>query len=166
MPRCSVPNTSSIAPTGQAILHAPWPIQLAGPTSRALPRIIPSTGCASCSGQAARQDRQPIHLLVSITGCRDGGSVKLAAIASAAVRNAVCSFLYLERKYQAKIKIIGVTYKVIAIGLMLVLHGLAFGHAINDCHKLNAISLNFTPQYLIAKLLDLLRQVPNSIHSH
>ncbi len=68
MPRRSVPNTSVIASTGQAVRQAPWPMQSLGAISSALPRIMPSTRCPGISGQALMQALQPMHLFGSMTG--------------------------------------------------------------------------------------------------
>ncbi len=68
IPRRSVPNTRVIAPTGQAVRQAPWPMQSLGETSSALPRIIPSTWCPGISGQALMQALQPMQMFGSITG--------------------------------------------------------------------------------------------------
>ena len=59
-----------------------------------------------------------MHLVGSITGCNDGGSVMLAAIASSAARMLASSLRCLERTYQAKIAIAGNRYRTKRSGLM------------------------------------------------
>ena len=69
-PRRSVPSTSVIASYGQAVWHAPWPMQFAAFTSTALPATIPST---SCSGHAVTQAPQPRQRLGEMSGWSETG---------------------------------------------------------------------------------------------
>ena len=59
-----------------------------------------------------------MHLVGSITGCRLGGSVMLAAIASSAARMLATSLRRRDRTYQAKIPMTGNMYEASRIGLM------------------------------------------------
>lgn len=59
-----------------------------------------------------------MHLVGSITGCSDGGSVMLAAIASSAARMLASSLRCRERTYQANIPIAGNRYRTNRSGLM------------------------------------------------
>ena len=117
-PRDSVPNTSVMASAGQAFSQAPWPMQFDGPTRRALPRIMPSTGCAYCSGHAATQERQPMHLTGSIIGCSDGGSVMLRASASSAALMLSFSLRRRPSRYKAKMPRTGTRYRISKTGFM------------------------------------------------
>ncbi len=74
-PRRSVPNTKVMASNGQAVLHAPWPMQSVGPISAALPSMRPSTSWCEVSGQADTQVPHPRHLTGSMTGWSEAGSV-------------------------------------------------------------------------------------------
>ena len=76
-PRRAVPKTSSMAPTGQAVLQAPWPMQEAGSSNCALPPIMPMM---RPSGQACVQAPQPTHRAGSMTGWSDEGSVSPASM--------------------------------------------------------------------------------------
>src|SRR5882757_8734422 len=74
-PRLALPNTKVIAPTGQATLQAPWPMQSVGLIRVAFPRMMPRTWCNGSSGHAFTQAEQPMQVLTSMTGCREAGSV-------------------------------------------------------------------------------------------
>ena len=67
-PRRSLPNTSVMALTGQAVLHAPWPMQSPGLTRTARPSTMPRTVWCACSGQALTHELQPIQVAGSIIG--------------------------------------------------------------------------------------------------
>ena len=69
-PRSWVPMTSRIAWTGHSAAHLPWPMQWSAWTSVAVPFWMPRM---SPSGQAFRQEREPMQMSVSMTGWSDRG---------------------------------------------------------------------------------------------
>ena len=70
-PRSCVPITSRMAWTGHSAAHRPCPMQWSAWTRVAVPRWMPRM---SPSGHAFRQERDPMQMSVSMTGCSDRGT--------------------------------------------------------------------------------------------
>src|SRR3989304_5330921 len=109
-PRLSVPNTSVMASAGQAVLHAPCPIQSVGLIRCDLPAMIPRTWCPGCSGQALTHDPHPRHLLWFIWGCRLVGSVSPALTAEPSTDRAALFFLAFMPAYSPQMTRRGARY--------------------------------------------------------